>query len=153
MAIALSSPAFQNGESIPREWTGDGEDHSPPLTWTDPPPATRSLALICDDPDAPRGTFTHWIVFNLPPELRELRAGVGHAIPLPAVASQGTNDFGRVRYGGPAPPPGKPHRYSFRLFALDQRLDLKARAIRSEVLSAMEGHVLESSELMGTYGR
>jgi len=153
MSFAITSPAFTQGAAIPRQFTGDGSDLSPPLIWTEPPPGTKAFALICDDPDAPKGTFTHWIVFNLPAETRELPEGAGSSAKLPEGTCQGTNDFGRVRYGGPAPPPGKPHRYFFRLAALDRPLDLKPRAIRSEVLSALKSHILAESDLMGTYGR
>lgn len=153
MTFAIRSPAFESGSVIPKAFTGDGDDVSPALEWTDPPAGTKSLALICEDPDAPRGTFTHWIVFNLPPETRVLERGAGTKSPLPDGTLQGTNDFGRVRYGGPAPPPGKPHRYYFRLYAVDRSLNLKARAIRSEVLAALEGHILAECSLLGTYGR
>jgi Raf kinase inhibitor-like YbhB/YbcL family protein len=153
MSFSIHSSVFSQGQTIPKPYTGDGGDVSPPLAWTDPPEGTKSLALICDDPDAPSNTFTHWILFNIPSSVRELPEGAGTAGKPPEGASPGTNDFGNVRYGGPAPPPGAPHRYFFRLFALDDRLNLKPRAIRSELLSAMRNHILAETELMGMYGR
>src|SRR5438874_11965395 len=125
MALDLTSTAFQEGQSIPKEYTGDGRNVSPPLQWSDPPTGTRSLALVCEDPDAPRGTFTHWAIFNLPAESRELSAGVPAEPALPNGTAQATNDFGKVGYGGPSPPPGKPHRYVFKLYALDRPLDVQ----------------------------
>src|SRR5437762_6437024 len=113
MALELTSTAFKEGDTIPKQYTGDGTNAPPPLKWADPPAGTKSFALICEDPDAPRGTFTHWVMWNLPAEAREL----GEGAP-PGGAIQGKNDFGKIGYGGPAPPPGKPHRYVFRLDAL-----------------------------------
>jgi Raf kinase inhibitor-like YbhB/YbcL family protein len=153
MSIQLSSPAFQEGETIPRQYTGDGKDTSPPLRWGEPPEGTRSFALVCDDPDAPRGTWTHWLLFNLPPDRRELPEGVPAKETLDGGASQGKNDFGNIGYGGPAPPAGKPHRYYFRLYALDTQLDLPAGASRQQLLAAMKGHILAEGQLMGRYGR
>src|SRR5262245_23628674 len=115
MSMELTSTAFQEGEAIPQQYTGDGKNISPPLKWRDPPAGARSLALICEDPDARRGTFTHWVVFNIPAESRELSEGVPPEATLPNGTVQGANDFGKVGYGGPAPPPGKPHRYFFKL--------------------------------------
>src|SRR5690242_11774233 len=115
MKIELTSPAFAGGREIPRKHTADGEDVSPPLEWGAPPEKTRGFALICEDPDAPRGTFTHWVIFNVPGDARGLPGGI---TPEPALGDgmlQGVNDFGRAGYGGPSPPPGKPHRYFFRL--------------------------------------
>lgn len=149
MAFELTSTAFQEGQTIPKQYTGDGRNTAPPLKWTEPPGGTRSFALICEDPDAPRGTFTHWIAFNLPVEQRELSEGG----TLSGGASLGANDFGNVGYGGPAPPPGKPHRYFFKLYALDNALDLPAGAKREDLLAAMKGHILAEAQLMGTYGR
>lgn len=149
MAIELTSSAFSNGQSIPSEYTGDGSDRSPPLRWTDPPEGTKSLTLICEDPDAPRGTWTHWVLFDLPASTRELPEGT----KLIDGARQGKNDFGKLGYGGPAPPRGKPHRYFFKLYALDSPLKLSAGATRAQVLSAIKGHTLAEAELMGTYQR
>jgi len=153
MTIELSSSAFEEGESIPRKYTGDGTDVSPPLTWSEPPAGTQSLALVCDDPDAPRGTWVHWVLFNLPSDLRELPEHVPPDAVLKNQARQGRNDFGKIGYGGPAPPRGKPHRYFFKLYALDVVLPLTAGASRSQLLGAMEGHILAEGQLMGKYQR
>ena len=153
MALELTSTAFQEGATIPQQYTGDGRNVSPPLKWTDPPAGTRSLALVCEDPDAPRGTFTHWTAFNLPAESKEVSEGVPVEATLPNGTAQGTNDFGMAGYGGPKPPPGKPHRYFFKLYALDKRLDLQAGAGKEDLRAAMKGHVLAEGQLMGTYGR
>jgi Raf kinase inhibitor-like YbhB/YbcL family protein len=153
MKIELTSTAFGAGENIPKQYTGDGKDVSPPLHWSDPPQGTKSLVLICDDPDAPRGTWVHWVLFNLPGDQRELEEGVPTQEALPSGATQGKNDFRKIGYGGPAPPPGKPHRYFFKLYALDLLLDLAPGAIQSEVVAAMQGHVLAEGQLMGRYGR
>jgi Raf kinase inhibitor-like YbhB/YbcL family protein len=149
MTFELKSAAFQHGQPIPRQYTADGRNSSPPLQWTKPPDGTRSLALVCEDPDAPRGIFTHWVVFNLPPQQLELREGG----TLSGGAKIGTNDFGKAGFGGPAPPPGKPHRYFFRLYALDETLDLDVGCKRKDLLDAMQGHILAEAELMGTYRR
>lgn len=153
MNIELTSTAFQEGEAIPRHYTGDGKNVSPPLAWRAPPDGAQSLALICDDPDAPRKVWVHWVIFNLPAESRELSEHVPPEATLPNGAVQGTNDFGKAGYGGPAPPPGKPHRYFFKLYALDQLLDLRPGATKEQLLKAMEGHILAEGQLMGTYGR
>lgn len=151
--MKLSSPAFTEGGTIPKEHTGDGPDTSPPLQWSEVPPATRSVALICDDPDAPRGTWVHWVLFNLPPGTRDLSAGVPKQGTLPSGVKQGTTDFRKVGYGGPAPPPGKPHRYFFKLYAVDTMLNLPEGATKAEVEAALKGHTLEMVQLMGLYGR
>lgn len=150
----LSSPAFASGESIPQQHTGDGENVSPPLEWTAPPEGTRELALICDDPDAPAGTFTHWIVYGLAPEVTGLPEGLARSetVAHPAL-KQGVNGFGKVGYDGPAPPPGKAHRYQFTLYALSAQIDLAPGASRGELLRSMEGKVLGRTMLEGTYGR
>jgi Raf kinase inhibitor-like YbhB/YbcL family protein len=149
MEIVVKSTAFKEDHPIPVRHTADGDDVSPPLTWSGVPHGTRSLVLLCEDPDAPRGTWSHWVLYGLPPETRELAEG---AAP-PAGALQGTNDFGKPGYGGPSPPPGSPHRYYFKLTALSVELKLAAGAKREDVLKAMEGHVLGEGWLMGTYGR
>jgi Raf kinase inhibitor-like YbhB/YbcL family protein len=153
MTIDLTSTAFQAGQTIPRQCTSDGKDVSPPLHWNSPPAGTNSFALICEDPDATRGTWTHWVVYNLPSDARSLSEDVPRQETLPDGTLQGTNDFGKVGYGGPAPPPGKPHRYFFKLYALDGHLDLPAGATRKQLLEAMAGHTLAEGQLMGTYGR
>ena len=153
MNIELTSTAFQEGEGIPKQYTGDGGDLSPPLRWNDSPSGTKSLALICEDPDAPRGTFTHWLLFNLPAGLRELAEGVAPEPTRGDGSAQGTNDFRKIGYGGPAPPPGKPHRYVFTVYALDDRPDVKPGATKDQVLSAMKGHILGRGQLTGKYDR
>jgi Raf kinase inhibitor-like YbhB/YbcL family protein len=153
MSIELTSPAFAEGANVPRQHTGDGADTSPPLRWSDPPAATRSFALVCEDPDAPRKTWVHWVIFNLPAESRRLDEGVPAEGTLPDGARQGKNDFGKLGYGGPAPPRGKPHRYFFKLYALDAVLDLPAGATRDQLLAAASGHTLAEGQLMGRYGR
>jgi Raf kinase inhibitor-like YbhB/YbcL family protein len=153
MSITVTSTAFQEGQRIPTRYTADGEDVSPPLAWAGVPDGTRSLALLAEDPDAPRGLWVHWVLFNLPAAARELKEGIPPDPTLPDGSVQGTNDFGKIGYGGPSPPPGKPHRYFFKLHALDAKLDLKPGATRKEVLDAVQGHVLAEGQLMGTYGR
>jgi Raf kinase inhibitor-like YbhB/YbcL family protein len=152
-SITLSSTAFQEGHPIPTRYTADGEDISPPLSWTRVPGGTKSLALVCEDPDAPRGTWTHWVLFNLLPSAEALEEDVPPQATLPDGSVQGTNDFQRLGYGGPSPPPGKPHRYYFRLLALDTTLTLSPGAMPQQVLAAAQGHVLGQGQLMGTYGR
>jgi Raf kinase inhibitor-like YbhB/YbcL family protein len=153
MQIELTSTAFQKEQTIPKSHTGDGEDLSPPLRWSDPPQGTKSFALVCDDPDAPRKTWVHWVLFNIPADKRELPKGVPAQDALTDSAKQGKNDFGNVGYGGPAPPPGKPHRYFFRLYALDTTLDLPAGATRDQLAAATKDHILAEGQLMGRYGR
>ena len=150
--MELTSTAFQHSSPIPVQYTCDGRDISPPLKWGSVPEGARSLVLICDDRDAPHGTWTHWVIYNIPAEVRELEAGVSTMETLANGASQGVNDFKRVGYSGPCPPSGI-HRYFFRLYALDAELKLKSRVRKQEVVRAMEGHVLAAVELMGTYRR
>ncbi len=151
--MKLTSTAFAEGDTIPKKFTCDGDDISPPLRWEGVPASAVSLALICDDPDAPRGTWVHWVLFNLPPELTELPENVPPQKEPSILASQGINDFQKIGYGGPCPPPGKPHRYYFKLYALDRRLDLEAGVTKAQVEAMMKGHVLAEGQLMGTYGR
>jgi Raf kinase inhibitor-like YbhB/YbcL family protein len=153
MAVQISSPAFSAGESIPKKFTCDGPDVSPQLKWNDPPAKTQSFALIMDDPDAPVGTWVHWVLYDLPANTRELPEGVAKQEELSGGTRQGRNDFGRIGYGGPCPPPGKPHRYFFKLYALDTKLNLKAGASKADVERAMKGHILAQAELIGKYGR
>ncbi len=152
-AIPLTSPAFAQGSPIPVRHTCDGANLSPPLQWGPPPPGTQSLALICDDPDAPRGIWAHWVLYNLPPTTSALPEGVPAAPTISGGAAQGVNDSGGTGYSGPCPPPGPPHRYFFTLYALDATLALGPGARRADLLHAMEGHVLASGQLMGTYQR
>lgn len=153
MPLLLLSTSFAPGQPIPLRHTGDGVDVSPPLSWDGVPPGTQSLALICDDPDAPRKTWVHWVLYGLPPTLRDLPEGVPATPTLPDGSRQGTNDFGKVGYGGPAPPKGSPHRYFFKLYALDVMPTLPPGASKADLLNAMKGHILAESELMGTYQR
>jgi Raf kinase inhibitor-like YbhB/YbcL family protein len=147
--FSLSSPAFDPGAAVPKEYTCDGRDASPALRWENPPEGTRSYALIVDDPDAPDGTFTHWVLCDLPASMQSLPEGASQA------GIEGRNDFGETGYGGPCPPPGHgTHRYRFRLFALDvDSLGLQNGAERQEVEEAMRGHVLDRTELAGEYAR
>jgi len=153
MAFELTSSAFKSGDPIPRRYTCEGEDLSPPLHWSVPPAATKSLVIIADDPDAPVGTWVHWVIYDLPLDLRGLTEAVPPKDRLPNGALQGLNDFKRVGYGGPCPPPGKPHRYYFTLYALDVTLNLKPRTTKAQVLDASKGHVLAEAQLMGRFGR
>ena len=153
MELSVSSLAFQQGDKIPTKYTCQGQDVSPPLAWSKLPAGTRSLVLIVDDPDAPGGVFTHWVLFNIPSDSRELPEAVPTQAELPSGALQGKNDFGRVGYGGPCPPPGRPHRYQFTIYALDQPLDLKAGVSKKQVLATMQGHILAQGQLTGTYQR
>jgi Raf kinase inhibitor-like YbhB/YbcL family protein len=152
MSFSIRSTAFPEGGTIPKKFTCDGPDVSPALTWVGAPAGTQSLALIADDPDAPAGTWTHWIIWDIAPGTT-LPEGVAKTETLSDGVRQGRNDFKRIGYGGPCPPPGNPHRYFFRLSALDTKLDLKPGASRKELESAMKGHVLSQAELIGMYGR
>jgi Raf kinase inhibitor-like YbhB/YbcL family protein len=153
MSFAVKTTAFSEGGVIPKKYTCDGADLSPELTWADAPERTQSLALIADDPDAPVGTWTHWLIWNIPAKTTTLAQGIPKNENLDDGARQGKNDFKRIGYGGPCPPPGKPHRYFFKLHALDAMLDVKAGASRNELERAMKGHVLSQAELMSRYGR
>ncbi len=153
MTFAISSSAFSAGEAIPKKFTCDGPDVSPKLAWSDPPAKPQSFALIMDDPDAPGGTWVHWVLYDLPADTKELAEAVAKQEQLANGARQGRNDFGKVGYGGPCPPPGKPHRYFFKLYALDAKLNLKAGASKADVERAMKSHILAQAELMGRYSR
>jgi Raf kinase inhibitor-like YbhB/YbcL family protein len=153
MALVISSPSFSPGADIPKKHTCDAADVSPQLTWSGAPAGTRSFALIADDPDAPVGTWTHWLLYDLPATATGLPENVNKVDEPPAGGRQGRNDFRKIGYGGPCPPPGKPHRYFFKLYALDRPLELKAGASKKEVEQAMKGHVLAQAELVGKYGR
>lgn len=153
MPIELTSPVFRDGEPIPSRYTCDGDDVSPPLQWRGVPEAAKSLAIICEDSEAPSGTFTHWLVYGLSPATSELPQGIHHLDVIPNGARQGINDSRRVGYGGPCPPKGSVHRYVFRIFALDRELPLKPAATRADLLEAMKGHVLDEGRLTGTFRR
>lgn len=151
--LNLTSRGFAEGDSIPRQYTCDGEDISPPLSWGEPPEGTESFVLIMDDPDAPVGTWVHWVVFNVPAERRSLPEDVPAQDQLPEGGLQGDNGWKQIGYGGPCPPSGSTHRYVFKLYALDTTLDLEPGARKSPVIDRMEGHVLAASELTGEYAR
>ena len=155
--MKLTSSAFTHESNIPQRFTCDGDDVSPALTWSDVPEGTEAFALIMDDPDAPPGTWVHWVLWNLDGAARELAEGVPKQENLDGGASQGAcwgvDSFERVGYYGPCPPPGSPHRYYFKLYALDARLDLPARATKDQVVQAMEGHIRAEAQLMGLYRR
>jgi Raf kinase inhibitor-like YbhB/YbcL family protein len=153
MGFQISSTAFASSQMIPKQFTCDGGDVSPQLSWNGVPAGAKSFALIMDDPDAPVGTWVHWVLFNLPADAKELPEGVAKQEQLPDGSLQGRNDFRKIGYGGPCPPAGKPHRYFFKLYALDGKLDLKAGASKADVERAMKGHVLGETELIGRYGR
>ena len=144
--MKITSPAFQEGGNIPSKFTCDGSDTSPPLQITGVPSEAKSLVLIADDPDAPGGLFTHWLVWNVPPQTNSIAEG---SAPK---GVHGTNDFGKSGYGGPCPPSGT-HRYSFRVFALDREVPLPSGAKRGQVDAAMKGHVIAQGELIGRYAR
>ena len=152
-ALRLTSAAFAPNGTIPRKHTCDGPDVSPLLSWDAPPGLTQSFALIVDDPDAPAGTWVHWVLFDLPAATRDLPEGVPRDEQLPSGARQGRNDFRRVGYNGPCPPSGPAHRYFFKLYALDARLNLRPGVTRAEVERALQGHILAHGELVGRYQR
>jgi Raf kinase inhibitor-like YbhB/YbcL family protein len=153
MAFAIASTSFPNGGEIPKKFTCDGADVSPEFSWSDPPAGTQSFVLIADDPDAPAGAWTHWVLFNLPSTTNTLEESVSKIDELPGGTRQGRNDFRKIGYNGPCPPPGKPHRYFYRLYALDGKLDLKPGASKPEVDQAMGGRILGKADWMGTYQR
>jgi len=152
MDIKVSSSAFPDGGMIPAKYTCDGADVSPPLKWDSVPDGTKSIALISDDPDAPMGTWVHWVLFNLPADARELPENVPTDETLPNGAKQGTTDFGRTGYGGPCPPSGT-HRYFFKIYALDTMLDLPAGTRKSDLVKAMKDHIIGQGQLIGKYKR
>jgi len=152
MGIKITSSAFEDGGMIPSKYTCDGVDVSPPLKWDAVPEGAESFAMICDDPDAPGRTFVHWVLYNLPADVRELPEDQPGDETLANGARQGVTDFGITGYGGPCPPSGT-HRYYFKIYALDTKVEPGAVADKSGVLSAMKGHILGEGELMGKYKR
>jgi Raf kinase inhibitor-like YbhB/YbcL family protein len=157
MKFDLKSVSFRHGEEIPRQYTGEGEDESPPLEWVNVPRNTREFVLICEDPDAPQAKpWVHWLMYKIPGEVRKIPPSLprNERLTLPPNAIQGKNSFGSIGYGGPMQPVGHgPHHYYFRLYALGSELPLKAGATKDEILAAMEGHVLGFTELLGIYER
>ena len=155
-AMRLTSPTFRDGQRLPAKYTGDGADLSPPLEWSDPPEGTKSFALVCDDLDAPRGAWNHWVLWNVPSDRRALAGGVPKIGEPPGLGGthQGNNSWPRLGWGGPTPPPGTGvHRYVFTLYALDRALDLAPGADKAALVRKMEGHVLAKASLTGTYSR
>lgn len=152
MHIKVKSPAFQDGGNIPARYTCDGPDVSIPLSWEGIPDGTKAIALIADDPDAPAGTWVHWVMWNIPPTATGLPEGLPKEPKLKDGSIQGINDFGRHGYGGPCPPSGT-HRYYFKVYALDCNIDLPASAQKQDLLEAMKGHILAEGQLMGRYSR
>ena len=152
MEITITSPAFDDGGMIPLKYTADGSNVSPPLVWSSVPEGTKSFALICDDPDAPMGTWVHWVLYNLPANITELPENVPPGETPPTGGQHGVTDFGSTGYGGPAPPSGT-HRYFFKLYALDTELQLTGAVNKDSLLKAMEGHILAQGQLIGRYER
>ncbi len=153
MALEIKSEAFRDGGVMDPKYTCKGEDISPQLSWSDIPSGTESLALICDDPDAPMMTWVHWVVYDIPADVSELPEAVPADEVLSTGAKQGITDFRKIGYGGPCPPPGGPHRYFFKLYALDAMLDIEPGATKKQLLSAMEGHVLGEARIVGHFKR
>jgi len=160
MSFLLTSSAFAAGQPIPQKFSGEGEDRSPPLAWGNPPAGTREFALVCDDPDAPTPEpWVHWVIYGIPADVRSLPEGIANEAELdnPVVAKQGKNSWPKgvmIGYRGPMPPPGHgTHHYNFKLYALDQRLDLAPSATKQALLRAIQGHVLAEAKLTGTYAR
>lgn len=159
--LEITSPAFSDGQPIPAKYTCQGEDVAPPLKWSQAPDSTRSFALICEDPDAPGGTWVHWVLYNLPPTANQLDFSAitrmeGEGLKSPDASrnpASGRNDFGRIGYGGPCPPAGPAHHYHFKAYALDTELALKPGATKQELEQAMRGHVLAEGVVIGTYAR
>ena len=146
-ALQITSPAFQNNDNIPSKYMCDGSDINPALVIENCPPGTKSLALICDDPDAPMGTWVHWVIWNIPPSVKEIKENT-----VPQGAVEGMNDFRRHRYGGPCPPSGT-HRYFFKVYALDTMLTINPNSTKVDLEKAMQGHILAQGQLIGLYKR
>jgi len=151
--MEIRSGAFGNGREIPAKYTGIGDNVSPPLSWRGVPDGTVSFALIADDPDAPAGTWVHWVIYDIPGEARSLEEGIPKIRILADGGAQGTNSFRRIGYDGPYPPPGPAHRYIFKLYALDTELDIDPGADKGMINGAMKGHVLAEANITGTFGR
>lgn len=153
MVVTVTSSAFKEGEFIPKKYTGEGPDVSPPLVFTGIPAGAKSIALICDDPDAPVGNWVHWVIFNIKPDIKSLAENLPKTAKVLETANQGSNDFRKIGYNGPMPPPGKPHRYFFKVYALDTMLTLPDGAKKADLEKAMKGHILAEGQLMGKYKR
>jgi len=153
MALRVHSTRWKSGDTIPTKYTGDGPDVSPPLSFEGVPPGTKAFALICDDPDAPVGTWVHWVIYDIPGNATGLAEGVAKDATLPDGSRQGRNSWKKSGYGGPSPPPGKPHRYFFRLYALRESLGLRPGLTANEVETAARAKAIESAQFLGVYGR
>ena len=152
MDIRISSEAFEDGGMIPSMYTCDGDDISPPLSWDSVPEKTKSIALICDDPDAPMGTFVHWVLFNLPADIKGLEENISKEMMLENGAQQGISDFGKIGYGGPCPPGGT-HRYFFKIYTIDTIITAGANFRKKDLENAMKGHILGTGQIIGRYKR
>lgn len=152
-AMKITSSVFADGQTIPKQYTADGNNVSPPLSWIGAPEKTKSFALICDDPDAPVGTWIHWVAYDIPASVHALNEAVPPQAVLKQGGKHGTSSFKTLGYGGPAPPAGKVHHYYFKLYALDSELGMKPGATKQEVLDGMKGHVLAEAQMIGTYSR
>jgi len=152
MNLKIYSSAFEDGGTIPSKYTCDGADISPPLAWSGLPEGTKSIAIINDDPDAPMGTWVHWVIYSIPPTAQGLAEDIKRVEKLPDGTLQGKNSWGRIGYGGPCPPGGT-HRYFFKIYALDKMLNLKPGATKEELLTAMKGHILAQAQFYGKYSR
>jgi len=152
MSITIKSSAFKEGELIPKKYTCDGENVSPPLEWSGFPEGTKSFTIICDDPDAPMGIWVHWVMYNIPPSINNLKENISFEKVLEDGTIQGKNDFGKIGYGGPCPPNGI-HRYYFKIYALNELLTLAPGSAKGELLHSMEEHILSDGSLMGKYSR
>ena len=153
MALRIKSPAFNDGDIMPDKYTCEGRDISPPLFWEDIPDNTASFAIICEDPDAPGGMWVHWVIYNILKGTTKLTEGIPAYNEIENGAKQGMTDFGRIGYGGPAPPPGPAHRYFFRIYALDKILEVESGLTRDQLLRAMKGHILGEAAIMGKFKR
>jgi len=151
--FVMYSSAFKNGEKLPTHFTADEANVSPPLSWGVPPAGTKSFALICEDPDAPRGTWIHWLIYDIPSEQKGLKQGISAEATLSDGTKQGITSFNKVGYGGPSPPPGKPHRYYFKLYALNSMSNLPPASDLKSLQAVVKAHTIAESDLMGTYGR
>ena len=152
-SLEIKSSAFEDGGYIAAKYTCESVNISPPLAWGGIPENTKSFALICDDPDAPFGTWVHWVIFNIPPTVMYLEENAVARGKLPAGAKEGINDFQKIGYGGPCPPRGKPHRYFFKLYALDTVLSLERGATKKDLINAMQGHIIAQAQIVGLYKR
>jgi Raf kinase inhibitor-like YbhB/YbcL family protein len=152
-SLTLSSPAFSDGANIPKAYTCSGSNYSPALKWANAPEGTQSFAIIVQDPDAPFDPFCHWIIYNIPADQTSLSEKASPNGKLPAGALEGINDFGKIGYGGPCPPPNTPHRYFFKIYALDKMLNIQSSPRKNDLIHAMNGHILGEAQIMGMFGR